>query len=136
MRAFSLPPSHPGGQDARAEASTASLPGAPVCRPSHRHAVLHLRGDRHAGTLQHLSPGSPLLRRPRSLAVCTLARWTGQTGHEFSAGRLGCCRAIKMKKTWPCRREPVPARAGLRSMSEEAGFRALPTPNLCLRGAN
>lgn len=47
-----------------------------------------------------------------------------------------------MKKTWPCRREPEPARAGLRracggwNRSEEAGFRALPTPNLGLRGAN
>lgn len=45
-------PEQSRGQEASPEPSASSLPGAPVCRPPHSHAVLHLRGDRHAGKLR------------------------------------------------------------------------------------
>lgn len=42
------------GLEASTEPGASSLPGTPVCRPPHSHAVLHLRGHRHAGEHQLL----------------------------------------------------------------------------------
>lgn len=72
----------PLGQEASAEL-VSSLPGAPVRRPPHSHAVLHLCGYRHAGKPQPPFPWAPVPGSPKPVARCTLVLRNGKSSSWF-----------------------------------------------------